>query len=219
MRIRAIAEEIPLLREAFVEIFRPANPQPFGSPALRYRGLSDGNDGVQWNTWIEGRSTETLTACLGVNLEGKQYRDWPIAQFIQRELKEPQLVELRADLRQPEEVTVRWTRDAWGPGGSRIQSFKEQYIAPTPIALRNLSHQSWHQALGEAQGCLATPKGRRAKQWITIQDQRKEFHVSPHITFLRQLPWPANAEGLRRAMQRAREQLQPLYDFVTERST
>ena len=215
----AFAEEHSLLRDAFVEIFRPASPKDFGSPALRNRGLSDGNDGVQWNTWIERSSAEPPIAWLGVNLEGKQYRDWPIARFIQRELMEPRLVALRADLRQPEEITVRWMRDAWVGGGSRIPSFKEQYIPPTPIALSNMSEQSWRQSLVEAQSCLANPKGGRAKQWITTQDKRRELWVSPHLAFQRTLPWPSTAEDLRRAMQRAREHLQPLYDFVTERST
>ncbi|CAN5642557.1 hypothetical protein BH23CHL2_BH23CHL2_19410 [soil metagenome] len=208
-----------MLREAFIEIFHPANPQPFGSQALRYQGLSDGNEGVQWNAWIERMATGTPIAWLGVNLEGKQYRDWPIARLIQRELTDPKLITLRDDLRQPEEITVHWWRDAWGPGGSRIRGFEEHSIAPTPIALSKLHQQSWRQALREAQGCLRTPKGRRGKQWVTVQDQRREFYVSPHVTFLRQLPWPATAEVLRQAMQRAREQLQPLYDFATERST
>jgi hypothetical protein len=215
----AIGVELTSLGEAFVEIFRPANPRPFGSTALRYLGLSDGNDGVQWNTWIERPSTEPPIAWLGVNLEGLQYRDWPIAHFIRRELMEAKLLALRAGLRQPEETKVRWMRDAWGPGGSRVPSFKEHYIEPTPIALSNLDQESWRQALVEAQGCLRTPEGRRAKQWITIQDQRREFYVSPHLVFQRQLPWPATAEELRQAMQRAREQMQPLYDFATERST
>ncbi len=210
----AIAEEFPLLREVFVEIVRPANPQTFGSPIL---GLSDGNDGVQWNAGIEGMSTELLTVWLGVNLEGKQYRDWPIARFIQRELEDSKLIALRTDLRQPEEITVRWMRDAWGAG--RIRGVKEHDIAPTPIALSKLNQQSWRQALEEAQGCLRTPEGRRGKQWVTMKDQRREFYISPSLGFRRRLPWPATAEELRQAMQRAREQLQPLYDFVTERST
>ena len=129
----AIVDEYRLLREAFVEVIRPANLQPFGSPARRELGLSDGNDGVQWNAGIEGKITEPLTAWLGVNLEGKQYRDWPISLLIRRELKDPKLISLRADLRQPEEIVVHWWRDAWGPGGSRVPVFKEQEIEPTPI--------------------------------------------------------------------------------------
>lgn len=213
------AGESRTLREAFIEIFHPANPQPFGSQALRHKGLSDGNDGVQWNAWTDETSTGRMITWLGVNLEGKQYRDWPIARFIQRELMEPKLIALRAKLPQPEEIKVHWWRDAWVGGGSRIPSFKEQYIAPTPIALSNLSQQSWRQALIEAQGCLRTPEGRRAKQWITTGDIRRDIWVSPHLGFQRQLPWPATVAELRQAMQRVREQMQPLYDFATERST
>jgi hypothetical protein len=214
----ATAEEFQLLSEAFVEVFRAANPQDFGSDVLRIRGLSDRNDGVQWNASIEGTRTEWRTAWLGVNLEGKQYRDWPIARLIQRKLTEPKLVAICTALQQPEEIMVRWTRDAWGPGGNRIRGFTEHQIAPTPIGLSDLTQQSWRQTLREAQSCLASPQGRRAKQWITIKDQRREFYVSPHLGFRRQLPWPATADQLRRAMQRAREQLQPIYDFVRERS-
>ena len=154
-----------------------------------------------------------------MNLEGKQYRDWPIARLIQRELEDPKLIALRADLRQPEEITVHWTRDAWVAGGSRVPVFKEQDIEPTPIALSKLSQQGWYEALREAQGCLRTPKGRRAKQWITTRDQRRELWVSPHFQFRRPLPWLATVEELRQAMQRGREQLQPLYDFATQRSS
>ena len=44
----ASTDEFPWLSKAFVEIFPLDNPQPFGNPASRYQGVSDGNDGVQW---------------------------------------------------------------------------------------------------------------------------------------------------------------------------
>ncbi len=131
------------LREAFIEVFHPANPQPFGSQALRHQGLSDGNDGVQWNAWNDETSTGSIITWLGVNLEGMQYRDWPIARLIQRELKEPKLIALRADLRQPEEIKVLWMAGCLGrrrEPDPKLQGAST--YSPTPIALSYLSQQT-----------------------------------------------------------------------------
>ena len=126
----AVDEEIKVLRATFVEVFRPANPQPFGSPTL---GLSDGNSGVQWNAGIDPKSgLKPEVAYVGVNLEGKEYDDWPIASLIKREHEDPKLVETIAKLQQSNEIWLMWSRDAWTVGGSRTPAIKEKDIAPTP---------------------------------------------------------------------------------------
>jgi hypothetical protein len=45
-----------------------SNGIPFGSPTDKYQGLSDGNNGVQWNVGIE---KTTCTIRFGINLESK----------------------------------------------------------------------------------------------------------------------------------------------------
>src|SRR5213082_3956494 len=76
------------LRDAFVGVFG-GRYRPFGNRAHLRGGLSDGNDGVQWNAAYDRRTDERW---LGVNLEGMQYQDWPIGRLIQRELRAPTLV-------------------------------------------------------------------------------------------------------------------------------
>jgi hypothetical protein len=43
------------------------------------KGVSDGNEGVQWNV---SANNKIGIAKLGVNLEGKVYKNWPISTFI-----------------------------------------------------------------------------------------------------------------------------------------
>jgi hypothetical protein len=57
------------LRWAFRRVFG-VHGREFGSPSIRLGGLSDGNDGVQWNAWID---RERRGDWAGVNLEGMKY--------------------------------------------------------------------------------------------------------------------------------------------------
>lgn len=213
-------DEVQVLREAFVEVFRPTNPRSFGSDALGTKGLSDGNPGVQWNTGIELKSG---VAYLGVNLEGMKYDGWPIARLIRHELTGLKLFETIARLRQPNEIELLWWRDAWGVGGSRIPKFDEHAIAPTPTTLGSLTEEGWAQALQEAQSCLNADRDYqgRMKRPITLLDGRRvEQWMSPHLQFRRQL-WqqaPTDVGACVKFMETARDHLQPLYAFVTERT-
>ncbi|MDE0234381.1 MAG: hypothetical protein OXM62_05190 [bacterium] len=49
-------------------------------------GISDGNEGVQWNA---GYYSHDGAVWLGVNLEGMKYDDWPVARLIEREISRP----------------------------------------------------------------------------------------------------------------------------------
>lgn len=218
----AVAEELQMLQDAFVGVFRPAAiPRLFGSVPLGLQGLSDNNPGVQWNTWINFKSGG---AYVGVNLEGMKYDGWPVARLIGRELENPKLFETIARLQEPNEIELIWWRDAWGPGGSRIPSFKEHIIAPTPTPLSGLTEEGWTQALREARDCLNADREYqgRAKQRITLRDGHQVERwvwVSPHLQFRRRL-WqhaPTDSNAWATAMQRARGHLQPLYEFVAER--
>ena len=61
----------------------------FGSPSPGVLGISDGNEGVQWNA---GDRPGDGFVWLGVNLEGMQYDDWPVARLIEREISRPLLL-------------------------------------------------------------------------------------------------------------------------------
>ena len=76
-------------------------------------GIDDGNQGVQWNAWVSPGSV----GYVGVNLEGQKYDGWPVARLIQRELGSFSLYKVAKTVDQPEQITVRWARDAWGAGG------------------------------------------------------------------------------------------------------
>ena len=54
----------------------------FGSPSRGVLGISDGNEGVQWNA---GYRPGDGFVRLGVNLEGMRYDDWPVARLIEQE--------------------------------------------------------------------------------------------------------------------------------------
>ena len=60
-----------------------------GTPSRGVLGISDGNDGVQWNA--RHRPGDGFV-WLGVNLEGMQYDDWPVARLIERGISRPLLL-------------------------------------------------------------------------------------------------------------------------------
>lgn len=73
-----LQQRIEVLRGVFPEVFG-FKWAPFTSNPLGVSGLSDDAAGVQWNAWMDHA---TLGAFVGVNLEGKEYDDWPIARVI-----------------------------------------------------------------------------------------------------------------------------------------
>ena len=63
------------LKSCFRDVFRCPG-RDFGSPSRGVEGISDNNQGVQWNA---GYHLRDGAVWLGVNLEGMQYDDWPVA--------------------------------------------------------------------------------------------------------------------------------------------
>ena len=188
--------------------------QPFGSPSLGVLGISDGIEGVQWNAWYSQR--EETAWWLGVNLEGKRYDDWPVARLVKREIDHPLLLtEYRVRVARPEEVTVSWKRDAWQVG-SRIR-IMESRLPPTPIALDLLDSDGWTRALGCARECLDSKRKyrgrRRTKVTLHCSDQTVERDVSPHLQFKTWLN-----ESTPHAMQRAKDNLEALHEWVTRQA-
>jgi hypothetical protein len=66
------------------EAIRGIRGREFGAPNSDYKGVSDGNQGVQWNIRCEKLSEK---AELGINLEGMKYENWPIAVALQNSVK------------------------------------------------------------------------------------------------------------------------------------
>ena len=200
------------LMSCFREVFE-CRGKEFGRRSGRVVGLSDDNDGVQWHAPYYVREG---AAWLGVNLEGKEYEGWPVARFIERELSRPLLLtRYRRRVPSPERVMVRWTREAW-QAGYRI-AIKDPDIAPTPIALDRLDARGWADGLRGARGCLDPERGRRGRRKVMVtlgaSERRVLKQVVPHLVFRTEL-----ATISLRAMREAKDNLEPLHEFVRLRS-
>ncbi|HEX5872953.1 MAG TPA: hypothetical protein VFY65_21120, partial [Longimicrobium sp.] len=199
------------LLEAFIQVFGD-RCRPFGNRALQRGGLSDGNEGVQWNAGYDPRDGSRW---VGVNLEGMEYQDWPVARLIQRELQLPTLPALVRRLRLTDPVEVRWMRDFW-QAASR-PPIEERAIAPTPILARRLAEDLWLQALAGAAGCLDASGRGRALQEVTLarSGRRVVGPVSPHLT----IAFPSRAAGSwPDFLADGKMRLQPFYEWAVMRA-
>lgn len=211
-----------LLIEAFSSLTRtiPAGENTFGSPSLQVDGICDGTAGVQWSAWVEWHRQQQL-AYASVNLEGLVYDGWPIARFIERELEQHKLLEVRSEVRDPARIEVIWYRDAWQV--SARPPIREKRIGPSPCLLHGLSPAAWQAMLQEAYDCLDAAHGHRgrAHQTVTTSDgRRRSFRVSPHCQ-LRQGFWPrdpSSRAGWRAALDQAMGNLRPLHRMVREQA-
>ncbi|WP_449540596.1 GIY-YIG nuclease family protein [Enterobacter ludwigii] len=161
--------------------------EPFGQLNKPVFGISDGRDGVQWNLAI--RPNESI-AEVGVNLEGKKYYGWPIATLIKSELAVPALLRLVPHLRDPQNITLRFVRDAWQV--TARPSILEEYLGGRKFSLSELTEDLWHNILTEAIGCLKEERNAlsRAHQNVTLvrkagpDAEPVKMQVSPHLQIL-----------------------------------
>ena len=205
------------LRTHFRNVFGCCGRE-FGSPFRGVLGISDGNKGVQWNAGYYPRDGAVW---LGVNLEGMEYDDWPVARLIEREISRPVLLtRYRPRVSRPDRVTVIWARDAWQY--SHRPPIKEAKLAPTPIALDRLDSQGWEDALQGARECLDPRKRHRGRRKDSVTllpstrhpcERRKEMYVSPHLKI--RIPL---AKITPRAMRHARDNLEVLHEFAAHQS-
>ena len=207
-----VRQRAGIVIDHFRELFE-CDGQRFGSTSLGVLGVSDGTEGVQWNTWY---SQEEEAAWLGVNLEGKKYDGWPIARLIERELVHPRLLtEYRVRVPRPEMVTVSLGRDAWQVS-SRVP-IRESCISPTPIALDRLDTDGWVHALRCARQCLDPKREyrgrRRTKVTLLRSGKRVERWVSPHLQFMHRFDG-----NTRITLQQAQDSLEVLHEFARSRS-
>ena len=203
----SLDERRRILATVFRDVF-DCRGRLFGRPSGGVIGISDGADGVQWNAGYDGGAE---TYWLGVNLEGMKYDGWPVARLIEREISHPRLLtEYRAKVARPETVTVSWYRDAW-----QVRTRFVTDLTPTPLALSRLDAGGWRMALEGAYECLDPNRQYRGRRRTAVtlpgSGERVERWVSPHFTL-----WSTfdlrfgSADGL----VRAKDNLEPLYEFV-----
>jgi hypothetical protein len=201
------------LRIAFTKVFG-SRYESFGSPSLQAGGLSDGKKGVQWHVGYDPRDGVRFA---GVNLEGMQYDGWPVARLIERELKAPTLVELVQREKNLGDVTLQWRRDYWQKQAR--PEIVERHISPTPLLLRELTADSWFEALTGASACLDSKRRRRgrATQTVTLlSGEQVTGEVSPHLMFSLT---SAEDGAWEEFFRKVRTRLQPLHEWAFRRST
>ena len=212
------AHHADTLKSLFRDIFQ-CRGRDFGSPSRGVLGISDGNEGVQWNA---GYYPGDGAVWLGVNLEGMKYDDWPVARLIEREISRPLLLtRYRPQVARPDKVTVLWSRDAWQYSARRL--IREANIAPTPVALDRLDGQGWADALRGARECLDPRRQHRGRRKVSVTllpskrhpwERQVEMDVSPHLKIRVRLVGITS-----RAMREGRGDLEVLYEFAVEQST
>ena len=192
--------------------------RPFGQLNKPTFGMSDGNDGVQWNLSV---STDTGVIRLGVNLEGMQYNNWPITKFILSEINNPKIAEVVKKLNNPNDVHIRFSRDAWQVTARPF--IVERYLGGKEFTFAESNPEQWSRMLKEALGCLNKEMNYcgRAKQTVTLEnkpenvEQARVMEVSPHLTIWSPLSLSGNIyENIDQKI----AELQPVYEWVNEAS-
>jgi hypothetical protein len=189
--------------------------RPFGQFWEPLFGISDGNEGVQWNLAI---LTDSEEIHLGVNLEGMKYLSWPIASFILSELEKPNIEKLKTESEQPERIFIQFMRNAWQI--TARPDIVEKYIGGRIIPLSEMDSEHWNSLLTEALGCLDEDRqyrGRKRQQVTFLNkpkngEQTKMMEVSPHLTI-----WtPINLSGDSESnLKNGFELLKPVHEWVT----
>ena len=210
---------VALLVEAFARVFAMPSPRPFGGAIGRHQGVSDDAQGVQWNAGVD---RERSVATIGVNLEGKEYDNWPIARFIERELQHVGLPSMVRTLADADRAELWWSRDAWQ--FTARPPIREENIGPDPpVPLDRLTADLWRTMLNEAYDCLdpARKHRGRAKQWVTFENgSRKINGVSPHLQ-IKRIIWrqaPTSVDAAVKALTNGRDALNAVYNFVRDRT-
>ena len=189
--------------------------RPFGQLNKPYFGMSDGNDGVQWNIAIY---TEAKEIQLGVNLEGMRYSDWPIRTFLLAELESPGFFNVRDQLLDPNRLFMRLTRDAWQV--TSRPSIVEKFIGSGDAPLGDIDTNHWRSMLAEALACLSEEREYRgrAKQLVTFRNEPRTgerariMEVSPHLTIWTIIESSGVVED---KLKDGLDRLKPIYQWVS----
>ena len=193
----------------------------FGQTGSGSVGLSDNNDGVQWNFAVR---EDTGDATLGVNLEGKKYRDWPILRFILHEMDKPSIESLIVPEFGCDSIDVCFHRDAW-QFGSRL-NIRERKLKYSDTPLSNWNNQKWCETLVEAKACfrLDSDSAGRGKQEVTVVRKNgtsriDTMEVTPHLGF-KTIAFnmsDRNSASIEVALEEAFQRLDHVYAWVSDR--
>jgi hypothetical protein len=212
--IRKIDTEYAEILQSFNKLIG-IKGRPFGQLNQPYFGMSDGNEGVQWNIGI---STDPKEIRVGVNLEGMKYSNWPITNFILKELAKPTINDLKLKLEQPKNIFIQFRRDAW-----QYQSrptIIEQYINAQYTSIAKIEPGLWKSTLTEARSCLNENRQYRGRgeQEVTLANQPKNgemkrtMSVTPHLY----ISTPIETNGnIIKNLEAAITRLKPVYEWVT----
>lgn len=192
--------------------------RPFGQLNKPYFGISDGNEGVQWNLAVFPKDDR---ARLGVNLEGLKYSDWPISKLIKSEQKDELLLRVVANLGDPDRIILRFTRDAW-QASARL-AIVEEHLGEGEVKLSELAPNLWQKILAKALECLNPDANHlgRSKQLVTLKNSPlgtapRTVQVSPHLTIWTPIdPSKDSTEELSSAISR----LRPIYEWASKVSS
>ena len=189
-----------------------------GSPSRGVLGISDGNEGVQWNAGYYPRDGAVW---LGVNLEGMKYDSWPVARLIEREISRPLLgpgIARRSQNPTGSPYSGRATRGSIPPGAQ-----SRRPISPPRRSRWIASMARAGRMRCEARGNVWTPEATSRPQEgpghaasfeaVSVGTTQVEMDVSPRLKIGTQL-----AEITSRAMREGRGELEALWEFVAERS-
>jgi hypothetical protein len=193
---------------AFERVFR-GEGTPFGSPALHWGGLHDGNEGVQWNMGFDPDIPERW---IGVNLEGLKYDGWPIARLVRKEQQRATLPSLVASHPELAGIRLILERDYWtGRNRGHVERIAD-------LLLRDLTEAAWRRVLADARNSLAAPTGGRGIRMFTPKSggPPRESEVTPHLTFRLSVPAVESWEQFIRA---GIDLLDPLYEWACERAS
>lgn len=180
--------------------------------------------GTQWSCY---RDLGSKRFYLLVNLEGVKDQDqgWPIARFLERELRNPKLHNLLETLPSVDLVQLILMRDTWR--SRRFREADDDFLAGTPIPLNHVTPEGWGKTCSEGLNCLSLEKNGWSRGKHIVPHSRAEREVSPHLQFRLPLTFPPKSsdlnsseqfEVLRLAMSKGLKTLRPLYDFVADRS-
>lgn len=202
--------------QSFCEILG-VKGRAFGQLNKPFFGMSDGNEGAQWNISVCPQNNNIR---MGVNLEGKKYKDWPIAKLITSELEVPRLLSVIQDLDPENEINMAFYRDAWQVV-SRPE-IREKYIGGKEFNLHELTHGEWRRILNEALNCLDKERGYKGRntQDVTMVNKNDgvlvhTMPVSPHLTIWSPLIIKANIDS---SIRNKFNQLIPIHRWMMQLS-
>ena len=203
------------LLDGFTELLN-VKGRPFGQLNKPAFGISDGHDGVQWNLTINPNDGK---ARVGVNLEGMEYCGWPIATLIKSELEVPALLRLVPHLLDPQNITLRFARDAWQVNSR--PKILEETLGGREFRLSELTEELWPSILTEAIGCLNKDRSYhgRGRQAVTVvrkagPDADSTFMwVSPHLTIW--TPIDPSCDSIE-VLSAAIDRLKPVHEWASK---